>query len=50
MISSNNLWFSAMIGHKACNRKYFAEKYPDAAIKYSADDSLPDGEFSVCTC
>jgi histone acetyltransferase (RNA polymerase elongator complex component) len=49
-VSSNNLWFSAMIGHKACNRKYFAEKYPDAVIKYSADDSLPDGEFSVCTC
>lgn len=47
MICSNNLWFSAMIGHKACNRKYFAEKYPDAGIKYSADDRLSDGEFSV---
>ena len=46
-ICSNNLWFSAMIGHKACNRRYFAEKYPDAVIKYSADDSLPDGAFSV---
>ena len=46
-ISSNNLWFSAMIGHKACNRKYFAEKYPEAVIKYSADDSLADGAFSV---
>ena len=46
-ISSNNLWFSAMIGHKACNRKYFAKKYPDADIRYSADDSLADGEFSV---
>lgn len=46
-VSSNNLWFSDMIGHKACNRRYFAEKYPEVTIRYRVDDSLPDGHFTA---
>lgn len=47
-VSSNSKWFSNMTGHKACNRKYFEAKYPDLDIRYIADDSLPDGAFTVC--
>ena len=46
-VSSNDLWFSDMTGHKACNRKYFAEKFPALDIRYTSDNSLPDGKFSV---
>ena len=45
---SNNKWFSAMVGHKACNKRYFAERYPDVRISYKTDDELADGEFKVC--
>ena len=46
-VTSCNRWFSAMIGHHACNRQYFAEKYPSLNIRYKADNGLPEGRFSV---
>ena len=46
-ISSNQKWFSNMIGHHACNKKYFGGKYPWIRIRYSVDESLRDGEFEV---
>jgi histone acetyltransferase (RNA polymerase elongator complex component) len=46
-VFSNKLWFSNMIGHKACNRKYFGEMFPDAVIRYSTDESLGNGCFAV---
>lgn len=49
VISSNSKWFSNMTGHKACNKKYFAEQYPDIDIRYTSDAELQDGRFSV-TC
>ncbi len=39
--------FSNMIGHKACNKQYFAEKYPALKIRYCVDDCLPRGEYRV---
>lgn len=47
VICSSSRWFSNMIGHHACNRRYFEEKYPDIRIRWSGDDTLPDGRFSV---
>ena len=46
-ISSNSRWFSNMTGHHACNRKFFEAKYPDVRIRWSSDDTLPDGQFRV---
>lgn len=46
-VFSNKLWFSNMIGHKACNRKYFAKMFPGAVIRYSTDESLGNGRFAV---
>ena len=46
-ISSNSRWFSNMIGHKACNKAYFASAYPALRISYKTDDKLPDGQFTV---
>ncbi len=40
---SNHKWFSNMIGHKACNKKYFQEKLPAWNITYKTcdmDDNL----------
>ena len=44
---SNSRWYSNMIGHKACNKNYFREKYPRLNIRYSVDNRLPDGRFTV---
>ena len=44
---SNSLWFSNMIGHKACNRRFFEEKYPELTIHYTKEENLPDGRFEV---
>jgi histone acetyltransferase (RNA polymerase elongator complex component) len=46
-VSSNSRWYSNMIGHKACNRRYFEEAYPDYSFKWTVDDSLSDGCFAV---
>lgn len=40
---SSGKWFPAMIGHKACNKKYFEAAYPDLDFKYKTyemDDTL----------
>ena len=46
-ICSNSRWYSNMIGHKACNRKYFEQEFPLLKIRYSVDDGLPGGRFTV---
>ncbi|MGN0709444.1 MAG: elongator complex protein 3 [Anaerovoracaceae bacterium] len=46
-VFSNGRWFSDMIGNKAENRKYFAEKFPELDIRYMRDDGLEDGRFRV---
>ena len=46
-IASSSHWFSAMIGHKACNKVFFREKYPELSIHYATRDDLPDGRFSI---
>ena len=48
-ICSNEKWFSNMIGHKACNKKYFAGKYPQLRIRYNVMDELSDREFCLKT-
>lgn len=47
VICSNQKWFSNMTGHHAVNRRYFEEKYPDIRIRWSTDNTLEDGTFSV---
>ena len=46
-ISSSTRWYSNMIGHKACNRRYFETMFPDLRIRYISDDRLADGCFSA---
>lgn len=37
--------FSNMVGHKACNKKYFAAAYPKIRFRFSPDQSLPRGTY-----
>ena len=37
--------FSAVIGHKAENKKYFEEKYPQLRISYRENKFIPDGSI-----
>jgi len=37
--------FSAVIGHKAENKKYFEEKYPQLRISYRENKDIPDGSI-----
>lgn len=46
-IYSNTKWYSNMIGHKACNKQYFGEKYAGNYLHFRTDDSLEDGVFKV---
>ena len=39
--------FAAVIGHKAENKKYFAEKYPGLSIVYREDPSIEDGSINI---
>lgn len=43
---SNQKWFSNMIGHKGCNKLYFARKYPDCGFHYQTHD-LEDGSIAI---
>ncbi len=45
--SSNEKWFPPMIGHRACNKKYLAERYPLTDITYKTDPLLPDGAIGM---
>jgi len=36
--------FSNVIGHKACNKKYFSEKYPNKEISYIKDNT---GDYDI---
>lgn len=44
---SNEKWFPPMIGHKACNKKFFAKEFPELSISYEDDIDLKDGEISM---
>ena len=48
-VYSSKRWFSDMIGHHACNRRYFTEEFPSLDISFSVDDRLPDGIFRVAS-
>lgn len=37
--------FSNMVGHKACNKKHFAKKYPHLRFHYAVDPALPRGVY-----
>lgn len=39
--------FSNMIGHKACNKQYFSEKYPNVSIRFNVNNTLPRGSYQV---
>lgn len=39
-------WFSNMIGHKGCNKAYFASKYPDLNFRYKTHP-LTDGSIAI---
>lgn len=43
---SSPAWFSCMIGHKACNKTYMREAFPELAIRYQTHD-LPDGSIAI---
>lgn len=45
--SSNPSSFSNLIGHKAENRKYFVDKYPELQFIFRQDDTLAVGEYFV---
>ena len=44
---SNEKCYNDMFGHKACNRKYFAQEYPAYAFRYCVDPQLKNNEYSV---
>ena len=44
---SNEKCYNDMFGHKACNRKYFAEEYPALTFRYCIDPQLKNNEYSV---
>ena len=43
---SNEKWFSNMIGHKGCNKRFFAQVRPDLTIQYKIH-SLEDGSIGI---
>ena len=47
LVSAGPLRFSALIGHRGENKKYFAEKYPALDISYREDPSITDGRIIV---
>lgn len=45
--SANPSSFSNLIGHKAENRKYFVEKYPETQFVFRKDNTLAPGKYFV---
>ena len=43
---SNDRWFSNLIGHKGCNKAYFASAYPRLNILWRTGP-LPDGQIGI---
>lgn len=43
---SSQKWFSNLIGHKGCNKAYFARKLPELSISYKAQ-CLPDSSIAI---
>ncbi|MBQ3290826.1 MAG: radical SAM protein [Mogibacterium sp.] len=46
-IWSNTKWYSNMIGHKACNKLYFCERFAGNRLHFRINDELEDGKFMV---
>lgn len=44
---SNDRWFSNLIGHKGCNKAYFASAYPRLNILWRTTGPLPDGQIGI---
>ena len=44
---SNEKCYNNMFGHKACNRKYFEEKYPQLHFRFAVDPELKNNEYKV---
>ena len=47
-VYSNAHSFSAMIGHKACNRKQLEKEWPKVAFSWKQDHRLQDNRYRVC--
>ena len=47
IITSGSNRFSAVIGHKAANKQYFDNRFPQFLISYREDPSLQDGRITV---
>lgn len=47
LIHAGTKAFGAAIGHKACNKKYFEQQYPDIPITYQSDKDLDDQELQI---
>ena len=44
---SNEKCYNNMFGHKACNRKYFEEAYPQLHFHFAVDPELKNNEYKV---
>jgi len=44
---SNDRCFSAMIGHKACNKNFLEKKYEKIKISWKSNNNLKDNEYCV---
>lgn len=44
---SNPDSFNNMVGHKATNKKYFTNTYPNIKIRYKADNNIKKGVYTV---
>lgn len=47
-VYSNAHSFSAMIDHKACNRKQLEKEWPKVAFSWKQDHRLQDNQYRVC--
>ena len=47
VIKSSDKSFSSMIGHKGCNKKYFASLFLDKKIIYKVDNTIDYGKYVV---
>ena len=46
-VRAGSKMISNAVGHKGCNKKYFAEKYPGVKIRFVADSSLEDEQLII---
>ena len=46
-VRSGSKMMSNAVGHKCCNKTYFAENYPEIKIRYVADNTLEDNQMII---